>query len=67
MKCYVMLEGVGGICPSVTKRYKGVGGLCQRYVTSFFLLTLHGLPSCPVAPQISPSLVRVGNVAPNKL
>ena len=37
-----------GICPSVTKRYEGVGGgLRQRYVTSFVLLTLLGLPSCP--------------------
>ena len=27
-----------GVCPSVTKRYEGVGGgLRQRYVTSFFL------------------------------
>ena len=27
-----------GVCPSVTKRYDGVGGgLRQRYVTSFFL------------------------------
>ena len=38
-KCYVTLEGRVGICPSVTKRYEGVGGggLRQRYVTSFFL------------------------------
>ena len=38
-KCYVTLEGVGGwVCPSITKRYEGVGGggLRQRYVTSFF-------------------------------
>ena len=26
-----------GICPSVMKRYDGVGGLGQRYVTPFFL------------------------------
>ena len=42
------VDGVGGYKP---KRYKalrgGVGGLCQHYVTSFFLRTLLGLPSCP--------------------
>ena len=49
-KCYVTLEGVGGYMP---KRYEalrgGGGGVRQRYVTSFFLLTLAllGLPSCP--------------------
>ena len=47
-KCYVTLEGVGGYMP---KRYEalrgGGGGLRQRYVTSFVLLTLLGLPSCP--------------------
>ena len=35
-----------GICPSITKRYEGVGGLRQCYVTSFFKLTLLDLPSC---------------------
>ena len=30
-------RGGGGICPSVTKRYEGVGGyLPGRYVTSIF-------------------------------
>ena len=43
-------RGVGGICPSVTKRYEGVGGyLRERYVTSIFLFLANnfGLPACP--------------------
>ena len=39
-----------GICPSVTKRYEGVGrGLRQRYVTSFFLANTawFTVTSCP--------------------
>ena len=34
-----------GVCPSVMKRYEGVGGgLHQRYVTSFFLANTAWFP-----------------------
>ena len=38
-----------GVCPSVTKRYEGVGGGVTSALRNviFFLLTLLGLPSCP--------------------
>ena len=51
-----------GICPSVTKRYEGVGGGSTSALRNVFFFKL-GLPSCPrVRRGFQNNLVSISNI-----